>query len=160
MFKNSEHAKNLCWHANDKKVDDVLRHLVDTPSWRLVDHLWLNFGSEPRNLHLGLSTDGINPYGDLSTKYSRWPMIATIYNFPSWLCMKRKYLMLTMLISGPKQLGYDINVYLAPLIDDLKLMWEEDVRCFDAHKEVFTYELFYNGLSMTFLPRKLEGRAS
>ncbi|KAL4035189.1 hypothetical protein IC575_003870 [Cucumis melo] len=86
-----------------------------------------------------MSTDGINPYGDLSTKYSCWPVIATIYNLPPWLCMRRKYLMLTMLISGPKQPGYDINVYLAPLIDDLKLMWEEGVQCFDAHRnERFT----------------------
>ncbi|KAL4038405.1 hypothetical protein IC575_002025 [Cucumis melo] len=139
MFKNSEYAKHLCWHANDRKVDGVLRHPADTPSWRLVDHLWPDFGSEPRNLRLGLSTDGINPYGDLSTKYSCWPVIATIYNLPPWLCMRRKYLMLTMLISGPKQPGYDINVYLAPLIDDLKLMWEEGVQCFDAHRnERFT----------------------
>ncbi|KAA0043012.1 transposase [Cucumis melo var. makuwa] len=139
MFKNSEYVKHLCWHANDRKVDGVLRHPADTPSWRLVDHLWPDFGSEPRNLRLGLSTDGINPYGDLSTKYSCWPVIATIYNLPPWLCMRRKYLMLTMLISGPKQPGYDINVYLAPLIDDLKLMWEEGVQCFDAHRnERFT----------------------
>ncbi|XP_050941586.1 uncharacterized protein LOC127149757 [Cucumis melo] len=139
MFKISEYAKHLCWHANDRKVDGVLRHPADTPSWRLVDHLWPDFGSEPRNLRLGLSTDGINPYGDLSTKYSCWPVIATIYNLPPWLCMRRKYLMLTMLISGPKQPGYDINVYLAPLIDDLKLMWEEGVQCFDAHRnERFT----------------------
>ncbi|KAA0032036.1 transposon protein, putative, CACTA, En/Spm sub-class [Cucumis melo var. makuwa] len=41
---------------------------------------------------------------------------------------------------GPKQPGYDINVYLEPLIDDLKLMWEEVVQCFDAHrKEFFTF---------------------
>ncbi|KAL4016784.1 hypothetical protein IC575_024441 [Cucumis melo] len=139
MFKNSEYAKHLCWHANDRKVDGVLRHPADTPSWRLVDHLWPDFGSEPRNLRLGFSTDGINSYGDLSTKYSCWPVIATIYNLPPWLCMRRKYLMLTMLISGPKQPGYDINVYLAPLIDDLKLMWEEGVQCFDAHRnERFT----------------------
>ncbi|KAL0556638.1 hypothetical protein IC582_005152 [Cucumis melo] len=139
MFKNSEYAKNLCWHANDRKVDSVLRHPVDTPSWRLVDHLLPDFGSESRNLRLRLSTDGINPYGDLSMKYSCWHVIATIYNLPSWLCMRRKYLILTMLISGPKQPRYDINVYLAPLIDDLKLMWEEGVQCFDAHRnEIFT----------------------
>ncbi|KAA0063868.1 hypothetical protein IC582_019299 [Cucumis melo] len=152
MLKNSEYAKNLCWHANDRKVDGVLRHPANTPSWRLVDHLWLDFGSESRNLRLGLSTNGINPYGDLSTKYSCWPVIATIYNFPSWLCMRRKYLMLTMLISGPKQPGYDINVYIAPLIDDLKLMWKEGVQCFDAHRmKDSPCELSYCGLSMIFL---------
>ena len=45
--------------------------------------------------------------------------------------------MLAMLISGPKQLKYDINIYLAPLIDDLKILWEEEVRCFDAYKEEY-----------------------
>ncbi|KAA0061136.1 putative polyprotein [Cucumis melo var. makuwa] len=29
---------------------------------------------------------------------------------------------------GPKQPGYDINTYLASLIDDLKILWEEGVR--------------------------------
>ena len=45
--------------------------------------------------------------------------------------------MLTMLISGPKQSGYDINTYLAPLIDDLQMLWEDGVRCFDAYKEEY-----------------------
>ncbi|KAL0559292.1 hypothetical protein IC582_003893 [Cucumis melo] len=67
MFKNLENAKNLCWHTMDKKVDGIMRHPADTPSWRLIDHMWPTFGSEPRNFHLGLSTDGINPFRDLSS---------------------------------------------------------------------------------------------
>ncbi|XP_074291284.1 uncharacterized protein LOC141618061 [Silene latifolia] len=47
--------------------------------------------------------------------------------------MKRKYMMLSLLISGPKQPGNDIDVYLAPLIDDLKKLWDEGVTAFDAH---------------------------
>ncbi|TYK29690.1 uncharacterized protein E5676_scaffold64G00410 [Cucumis melo var. makuwa] len=35
MFKNLENAKNLRWHAMDKKVDGIMRHPVDTPSWRV-----------------------------------------------------------------------------------------------------------------------------
>ena len=47
--------------------------------------------------------------------------------------------MLTMLILGPKQLGNDIDIYLAPLIEDLKMFWEEGVECFDgSHEETFT----------------------
>ncbi|XP_058740867.1 uncharacterized protein LOC131613194 [Vicia villosa] len=34
---------------------------------------------------------------------------------------------------GPKQQGNDIDVYLSPLIDDLKVLWEEWVDVFDAH---------------------------
>ncbi|XP_074301607.1 uncharacterized protein LOC141633009 [Silene latifolia] len=55
-----------------------------------------------------------------------------IYNIPPWLTTKRKYIMLTLLISGPKQPGNDIDVYLAPLIEDLKLLWNDGVEVFDA----------------------------
>ncbi|KAL4013248.1 hypothetical protein IC575_025410 [Cucumis melo] len=137
MFKNLENAKNLRWPAMDRKVDGIMRHPAYNLSWRLIDHMWPTFGSEPRNLRLGLSTDGINPFGDLSSNYSCWLIITTIYNLPPWLCMRRKHLMLAMLISGPKQPGYDINTYLAPLIDYLKILWEEGVWCFDAYKEEY-----------------------
>nr|GEV87894.1 hypothetical protein [Tanacetum cinerariifolium] len=36
---------------------------------------------------------------------------------------ERELLMLTLLIPGPKSLGKDIDVYLRPLIDDLKDLW-------------------------------------
>ncbi|CAM9000585.1 unnamed protein product [Rhodiola kirilowii] len=49
--------------------------------------------------------------------------------------MKRKYMMLSLLISGPRQPGNDIDVYLAPLIEDLKLLWNEGVRTFDASRQ-------------------------
>jgi hypothetical protein len=49
----------------------------------------------------------------------------TIYNLPSWLCVKRKFIMMPLLISGPVQVGNDIDVYLHPLIDDLLVLWEK-----------------------------------
>jgi len=36
------------------------------------------------------------------------------------------------MISGLKQPGNDIDVYLSPLIEDLKLMWDHDVEVFDG----------------------------
>ena len=57
-----------------------------------------------------------------------------IYNLPPALCMKCKYMMLSMMISSPKQPGNDIDVYLNPLIQDLKLLWDEGVDVFDAFK--------------------------
>ncbi|XP_031744385.1 uncharacterized protein LOC116405453 [Cucumis sativus] len=107
----------------------------DSPAWKLVDMKWQDFGSEPINLRLALSADGVNPHGDMSSKYSCWPVVMVIYNLPPWLCMKRKYMMLSMLISGPKQPGDDIGIYLAPLIEDLKLLWESGVECYDAYRE-------------------------
>jgi hypothetical protein len=53
--------------------------------------------------------------------------------------MKRKFMMLTLLISGPKQPGNNIDVYLAPLIDNLKALWEGVDGVYDAYREdVFT----------------------
>jgi len=39
-----------------------------------------------------------------------------------------------MTISSSKQPGNDINVYMNPLIEDLKLLWNERVDVFDAFK--------------------------
>ena len=43
-------------------------------------------------------------------------------------------MMLSLLISGPNQPGNDIDVYLAPLIDDLKTLCEVGVEAYDAYK--------------------------
>ena len=40
--------------------------------------------------------------------------------------------MLSMMISGPRQPGNDIDVYLSPLIEDLKKLWDEGVLVFDG----------------------------
>ncbi|GJS43692.1 hypothetical protein Tco_0568735 [Tanacetum coccineum] len=64
-----------------------------------------------------------DPFGNLSQYYSMWPVILTTYNLPSWLCMKESSFMLTLLIPGLKSSGKDIDVYLRPLIDDLKDLW-------------------------------------
>ncbi|KAL0544362.1 hypothetical protein IC582_019476 [Cucumis melo] len=131
----SSKAENLTWHASERIEDRKLRHPADSPAWKLVDFKWPDFGSKPRNLRLALSADGVNPHGDMSSKYSCWPIVMVIYNLPPWLCMKRKYMMLSMLISGPKQLGDDIGTYLAPLIKDLKLLWKNGVECYDVYRE-------------------------
>jgi hypothetical protein len=50
--------------------------------------------------------------------------------------MKRKYIMMLMLIQGPKQPANDIDVYLRPLIDEILLLWkEEGVRVLDEYKQ-------------------------
>ncbi|CAL2238045.1 unnamed protein product [Prunus armeniaca] len=112
---------------------------ADSPSWKLIDDKWPEFGNEPRNLRLALSSDGFNPHSSLSTRYSCWLVILVTYNLPPWLCMKRKFMILTLLISGPKQPGNDIDIYLEPLIDDLKSLWDGIKGVYDAHiEEYFT----------------------
>nr|XP_043638244.1 uncharacterized protein LOC122609251 [Erigeron canadensis] len=134
LFANSKNAKLLRWHAEERKIDGKIRYVADSSQWRNIDSSFEEFGEEIRNIRFGLSSDGINPFGDMSNRHSTWPVLLCIYNLPPWLCMKRKYIMMSLLIQGPKQPGNDIDVYLAPLIDDLKTLWSIGVEVFDAYK--------------------------
>ncbi|CAM8987380.1 unnamed protein product [Rhodiola kirilowii] len=125
LFASLEDSDNMRWHGEKRVIDMKMRHPADSLQWAKVDNTFPTFGAECRNLHLGLSTDGVNPHGNLSTQHSTWPVILVIYNLHARLTMKRKYMMLSLLISGPRQPGNDIDVYLAPLIEDLKLLWNE-----------------------------------
>ncbi|KAI3711783.1 hypothetical protein L1987_70329 [Smallanthus sonchifolius] len=53
-------------------------------------------------------------------------------------CMKESSFMLTLLIPGPKSPSKDIDVYLRPLVYELKMLWAEGVQVRDAStKTVF-----------------------
>ncbi|XP_056688370.1 uncharacterized protein [Spinacia oleracea] len=139
LFANAKDAEKLTWHADGRNKDGILRHAADSPQWKHIDTTFPNFSRETRNLRLGLCTDEINPFGNMSSQHSTWPVLLVNYNLPPWLCMKRKYIMLSILISGPKQPGNDIDVYLAPLIEDLKKLWDKRERVYDEYrKETFT----------------------
>ncbi|KAA0054363.1 hypothetical protein E5676_scaffold302G001850 [Cucumis melo var. makuwa] len=49
--------------VSERIKDGKLQHPVDSPAWKLVDFKWPDFGSEPRNLRLALSVDGVDPHG-------------------------------------------------------------------------------------------------
>ena len=81
----------------------------------------------------------MNPFPERSSKHSTWPVILTIYNLPPWLMQKRKYILLTILISGPTQPGVDMDVFLEPLMEDMKILWETCVQMLDEYrKDSFT----------------------
>jgi hypothetical protein len=61
----------------------------------------------------------MNPFGENRTMHNTWPVILAMYNIPTWLCHKRKYLILSILIQGPKEVSIDIDVFLEPLMKDL-----------------------------------------
>ncbi|CAL9011577.1 unnamed protein product [Prunus brigantina] len=73
MLQSHETTKSLTWHAARKSIDGQMSHRADSPSWKLLDDKWPEFGNEPRNLRLALSSDGFNPHSSLSSRYSCWP---------------------------------------------------------------------------------------
>jgi hypothetical protein len=49
---------------------------------------------------------------------------------------QRKFIMMPVLIQGPKQPGNDIDVYLRPLVEELQLLWSKlGVRVWDEYKQ-------------------------
>ena len=90
------------------------------------------FALEPCNVRLGLATDGFNPFGNMNNSYSMWPVILIPYNLPPWLVMKEPFFMLSLLIPGPHQPGNEIDVYMRPLVDELKESWQDGALTYDA----------------------------
>jgi hypothetical protein len=58
-----------------------------------------------------------------------------MYNIPTYLCQKRKYLFLTVLVSGPKQPGIDIDVFLQPVIQEFKRLWTYGEPIYNAFRQ-------------------------
>ena len=130
-------------------------HPLDSPSWKVINHRWLDFAIDSSNLRLSISTDGINPHSSLSNQHSYWAIVMITYNLLSWLSMKRNFMMLFLLILGPRQPGNDIDIYLAPLIKDLKLYGRQGWKLMMHIKKRSLHEgLFSYGQSMIFLHMK------
>jgi hypothetical protein len=72
----------------------------------------------------------------------------------TWLCKKQKYMMLTMLVSGPKQPG--------DRIDDLKILWKLGVlEVWDEYKrEEFTvHGMLFTTINDNSAQRNLSGQS-
>ena len=61
---------------------------------------WPEFTDEPRNVRLSLAADSVNPFRELRSIYSVWPIFVINNNIPPWMSIKREHIMLTMIILG------------------------------------------------------------
>ncbi|KAK9951514.1 hypothetical protein M0R45_006952 [Rubus argutus] len=110
LYLSQHTAKSMIWHAKQRPKDDVLRHPADSMAWSKLDSSDPTFESEACNVHLGLASDGFNPFGTMSQSHSTWSVVMSVYNLPPWLCMKIPYLMLSLLIPGPTSPNNNIDV--------------------------------------------------
>lgn len=51
-----------------------------------------------------------------------WPIFLVNYNIPPWLAFKPENIFLSMILPGRRQVK-DMNIYLEPLVDELKTLW-------------------------------------
>ncbi|BBG92641.1 hypothetical protein Prudu_000434 [Prunus dulcis] len=86
LYMSTHTATDMRWHKEKRVDDDVMRHPADGEAWKEFDRTFPEFAADPRNVRLGLATDGFNP---------------------------------------------SIDVYLRPLVDELKDLWTNGVRTYD-----------------------------
>ena len=119
------------WHDSDRTKNEKLRHPADGRAWKAFDNLFKLFTLDPCNIRLGLASDGLNPFHTMSITYSTWLILLIPYNLPPWSRMKQHSLILSMTIPRDKGPGNDIDIYLQPLIHELKQLWN-GVDAYDA----------------------------
>ncbi|GKC25847.1 hypothetical protein Tco_1027997 [Tanacetum coccineum] len=97
LYKSNHTTKQMTWHDFGKSTENgKMQRSIDGKSWKNCDTRYLGFAVEPRNVRLGLAADDFNQFGNLN------------------------FFNADLLIPSPKSMGKDIDVYLRPLIDDLK----------------------------------------
>jgi hypothetical protein len=103
VFSNPRDVGLVHWHSEKRrKNDEEIRHPADGTQWKNFYLQGTKFVVESRNIRSALSTDGMNPFGENRTVHISCLVILAMYNIPTWLCHKRKYVMLSILIQGPK----------------------------------------------------------
>ncbi|XP_039123295.1 uncharacterized protein LOC120259901 [Dioscorea cayenensis subsp. rotundata] len=120
IFMSSRTSGDMTWHVDGRTKNGCLRHPADAEAWKMFDTRYPDFAFDPRNIRLGLSFDGFNPFKLLSTSYSTWPVVLILYNLSPWKEMKQSSFLLSMIIPGVNGPGNDIDIYLQPLIKELK----------------------------------------
>lgn len=135
LYATKNISEEMTWHVKNPRVHGCLAHPCDSESWKHFDRTFPDFASEARNVRLGLCTDGFAPYGKFGGQYSCWPVILTPYNLPPSMCMKKPFMFLSLLIPGPKNPKGNLDVYMQPLIEELKQLWGKGVLTYDISRK-------------------------
>jgi len=62
LYMSRKTAEHMTWHARTRD-SDLVSHPADSEAWKHFDLTHQDFSREPRNVRLGLCTDGFNPFG-------------------------------------------------------------------------------------------------
>lgn len=132
MYHSERTAAAMRWHAEHLQTNGEVIHPSDAKAWKHFNKVHSDFAKQKRNVYLGLCTDGFSPFGMSGRQYSLWPVIVTPYNLPPDMCMQREFLFLSILVPGPKHPKRSLDVFMQPLIHELKELWCNGARTYDC----------------------------
>jgi hypothetical protein len=135
LFMSPRTTEHMTWHQTHDAVDRVMVHPSNGEAWKRFNSVHPHFSAESRNVHLGLCTDGFNLFGSFTTSYSCWPVILTVYNLPPGMCMRPKFMFLSTVTPCPSSPGWNIDVCLRLLIDELVQLWSSGALTYDISRK-------------------------
>ncbi|GKU96492.1 hypothetical protein SLEP1_g9721 [Rubroshorea leprosula] len=91
-------VEHMTWHVNCHNENEKIFHLTCGEAWKHFDSTHPKFATKPRNVRLGLCTDGFTPFGHSASPYSCWAVFVLVYNLPPTMCMKQEYVFLSLII--------------------------------------------------------------
>jgi hypothetical protein len=99
LFRCQSIAQFMYFHAKKKIRDDVLRMPSYGSALKNIEEKWPVF-KEHRNVRISLAIDDVNPFGELHSTYSVWPIFVINNNLPPWMLINREHNMLAMIVPG------------------------------------------------------------
>ncbi|WVZ61404.1 hypothetical protein U9M48_011283 [Paspalum notatum var. saurae] len=146
LFLSMKIAKSMRWHKERRcggQGEDVMAHPADGDAWKALDEFDPEFARDPRSVCLGLATDGFTPFSTSASPYSCWPVFIMPYNLPPEMVLKDEFVFLALVIPGPEHPGKNLNVFLRPLIEELKQLWKAVKACDSYAKKEFNLHVTY-----------------
>jgi hypothetical protein len=140
LFRSPTISRLMRWHSENRSDrdggDNLVRHPCDSKAWHhFHDNVDPTFREDARNVHFALAADGVNPFKQTRSTWSTWPVTLLNYNLPPWLCTKKFFVLLALLIPWKESVTSEvIDVYLEPLVEELLQLWY-GIPAYDITKE-------------------------
>lgn len=61
MYGTLVQVNLMTWHSQNKSMDGMVWHVVDSRQWKFINVKWLKLAQEAYNVRLGLATGALNP---------------------------------------------------------------------------------------------------
>ncbi|XP_021713462.1 uncharacterized protein LOC110681616 [Chenopodium quinoa] len=62
LYATKNISEEMTWHSKNPRVQGTMAHPSDSEAWKHLDRCFPEFSNEPRNVRLGLCTDGFAPH--------------------------------------------------------------------------------------------------
>ncbi|XP_074300489.1 uncharacterized protein LOC141631763 [Silene latifolia] len=94
------------WHYENPRANGIMSHPSEGEAWKHFDKQHPDFANDPRNVRLGFCAP-----------------------------LTRQFIFLSLIISGPKNPKKNLDIYLQPLVQELKDLWKNGLLTYDVSRK-------------------------